>query len=294
MKTIFRYALSRSRGQILGWGIGLGLYSAYLVSFYDTLAAQSDQIISLLEAYPKEMLAFFGSDMADFLTPSGYVGIYLFSYMTIILGIFAVQKGSNMLVSDEESGELDLLLAHPVSRTAFFMGRLLNFVVATTAILGIMWLGVVLALSRSSLDVTRFEILMPMLSLMAVLLVFGTIALLLSLVLPSRRMAAMVAGLVLVASFLIDSLVNLDERLVSVNKFLPLHYFQGGDALDGLNLASFFGLLAAAALFSGIAWWRFERRDIRVGGESGWRFVLPWRRDRVAQPVTQAGVQAEA
>jgi hypothetical protein len=29
--------------------------------------------------------------------------------------------------------------------------------------------------------------------------------------------------------------------------------------------------LALAILFAIVAWWRFERRDIRVGGEGGWR-----------------------
>ena len=47
-----------------------------------------------------------------------------------------------------------------------------------------------------------------------------------------------------------------------------------GDAIDGLNGSWFAGLLAAAGLFAGLAWWCFERRDIRVVGEGGWRWPL--------------------
>ncbi len=31
-----------------------------------------------------------------------------------------------------------------------------------------------------------------------------------------------------------------------------------------------------SVLFAALAWWCFQRRDIRVGGEGGWR--LPWRK----------------
>ena len=30
-------------------------------------------------------------------------------------------------------------------------------------------------------------------------------------------------------------------------------------------------MLAFAALFAVLAWWRFQQRDIRVGGEGGWQ-----------------------
>ena len=39
------------------------------------------------------------------------------------------------------------------------------------------------------------------------------------------------------------------------------------------------GLLVASALLALFAWWRFERRDIRVVGEGSWQLPsLPWRR----------------
>ena len=41
----------------------------------------------------------------------GYMDTYYFSYMTIILGIFAISACANLLVSDEEKGILDLLMA---------------------------------------------------------------------------------------------------------------------------------------------------------------------------------------
>ncbi|MEA3309778.1 MAG: ABC transporter permease subunit [Chloroflexota bacterium] len=279
MMTIFRYTLARYRGQILGWGIGLALLGVLIVSMYDSFAG-AQEFEELLKIYPPEISAFMG-DLSAMATPEGWVSMEFFSYMPLILGIFAVLMGSGMLVSDEESGTLDLIVAHPVSRTALFMGRLLAFVTATVAILVIVWLGFIVSMTWSLIDIGWGRMWLPMLSLLAELLLFGTISLFLSMLLPSRRLAATTAGLLLVASFFITGLAKINENLEPIAKLSPLNYYQSQEAFHALNGAWLAGLLGSAVVFAALAWWRFQRRDIRVGGEGGWRLPalsLPFRR----------------
>jgi hypothetical protein len=99
-------------------------------------------------------------------------------------------------------------------------------------------------------------------------LIYSTLALLLSLVLPARRMAAMGSGLAMVASYLISFMTGSIEGLEASAQFLPYGYFQGGDALNGLKWTWFLGLPAVKTL---LAWRRFRRRDIRVTGKGTWR-----------------------
>jgi len=278
MATVFRYALRRFRGQILGWSIALALLGVLLVSMYDMIAAQQEQLEDLLKLYPEEFTAFFG-DFSSFGTPEGFLSVELLSYMPLILGIFAVLTGSGLLVSDEENGRLDLIMAHPVSRMALFLGRLLAFVVAAVAILAIAWLGLVVPMNWSSMGIGWGRIWLPLLSVLAELLLFGAMALFLSMVLPSRRLAATTAGLLLVASFFITGLAKINQDLEPVAKLSPLNYYQAQDAFHAFNGAWLAGLLGSAVVFTALAWWRFQRRDIRVGGEGGWRLPsLPFRR----------------
>jgi len=271
MQTIFRYRFARLRGQILGWGISLALLSLFMVQFYGTIADQRDQFEQLLDSYPPELIAFFGN-FDNFVTPSGYLGIEFFSYMPLVLGVFALLVGSGLLAADEENGRLDLIMAHPISRRAFYWGRLLAFVVATLAILVLSWLGLYVPSRWTELNVVgAVELAQPFLSLFGVLMFFGTLALLLSQFLPSRRMAAMTAGILLVGDFFLIGLSNINTDLKPLAKLTPLYYYQGGEALDDLRLAWVVGLSALTVLFAVVAWWRFERRDIRVGGEGGWR-----------------------
>ena len=270
MMTIFRYTLRRFQGQILGWGIALALFGVLIVSMYDMIAAEQEQLQELLEVYPPEISAFMG-DIGTFATPEGFISLEFFSFMPLILGIFAVLTGSGLLVSDEENGRLDLIMAHPVSRAALFLGRLLAFVAATVAILAVCWLGLVVPMNWSSMDIGWGRMWLPLLSLLAELLVFGTLSLLLSMFLPSRRMAATTGGMRLVASFFITGLAKLNENLEPIAKLSPLNYYQAQEAFQGLNGAWLAGLLGSAVVFAALAWWRFQRRDIRVGGEGGWR-----------------------
>jgi len=271
MLTLFKHTVARSKGAILGWGLSLGLLSMWLTSFYDTLAEQQEMLQKLFAAYPKEIWAFFGGT-SDFFSPEAFINMELYSYMPLVLGIFTVLAGSALLAGDEEKGFMDLLLGHPLGRTGLFFGRVLGFLVILLAILTLMWLGTMIGAQWSTyMDIGWGEMWLPNLSLLAMLLLFGGLALFLSMVLPSQRLAASVAGGLLAVSFLINGMAELSPDVAKVAKYLPMKYYQGGLAAKGMNWEWFAWLMGVGVAFALLAWWRFLRRDIRVGGEGGWK-----------------------
>jgi ABC-2 type transport system permease protein len=163
-----------------------------------------------------------------------------------------------------------------VSRWAFFAARVLAFLVATVGILGLSYLGLILArpLSRH-LGLGPWEMLTPFLSMFALLWLFGSLSLWLSLALPSRRVAAAVAGTLLVAGFFLTALARLDERLEPVARLSPFTYYQGGEAVRSLRVDWLVGLLIASLVFLLLAGWWFQRKDLRVSGEGTWALPLP-------------------
>jgi ABC-2 type transport system permease protein len=274
MWTEFWYELMKNRGKVLGWGLTLAVLGGYLVSFYSTVADQQEQLQNLIESYPPELMAFFGGTNELF-TPSGFLHIEFFSYMPIVLGIYAVLAGSGLFSSAEEKGTLNLVLSHPISRSQLFWGRLLAFFGVTLLILGVIWIAFGIGVRTTpEIDFTWGELLLPMLSLLSILLLFGTLGVMLSMFLPSRGLAAMVSGVLLVGGFFITSLAQIDADLEPIADLSPLTYYQGGRALAGFDETWFAGLMIAALVFALVAWWRFEQKDIRVAGEGGWR--LPW------------------
>jgi ABC-2 type transport system permease protein len=271
MLTTFRYKMRWMRGQILAWGLGIAVLGLIVVGFYDIFASQRGDLLEMIKSYPPEFLAFFGGDATSIATAEGYLTMYGLSMLPVIIGLFAVLAGSGLLASDEEGGQLDLIVCHPVSRRALFLGRLAAFLAASITVTALGWLGFSILLGGSSLEVSWGQMALPFVDLLAQALIFGTLALLLSMIAPSRRTAASIAGLVLVASYFLSSFAGIDSRLGSISRLLPCDYYQGGDAIHGLDLVPFLGLLVASAVLAVLASWRFEQRDIRVAGEGGWR-----------------------
>lgn len=276
--TTFRYTYSRLRGQILGWGLGLAIYGMMLVPMYDILAKQGDRLQQLVASYPPEFLAFFGGDASSLITPAGFLGMYAFSMMPVIIGVFAVLVGSGLIVSDEERGRLDLIIAHPVGRSAFFFGRSLAIVAAAVSIMILGWLGFSLLLGSSGLNITMGQMVVPFLSLLVQTLVYSTLALLLSMILPSRNMAAMVTGVFVVASYFVSSLAFMDNRMEAVSKLMPYHYFQTVLSFKELNLSWMSALSGISVLMIVLAWLRFNQRDIRLSGEGSWKLGFQLKR----------------
>ncbi len=275
MLTTLRYGFAGLRGQILGWGLSMAGFGLMIVAFYDNFAAgQGQAMLDMVKAYPPEFLAFFGSNPASIVTPEGFLGMYAFSMLPPIFGIFAILVGSGLLASDEERGRLDLILAHPVSRAGLFWGRVAAFVAATVAICALGWLGFSLLLGRSALGLSWGQMALPFVPLAVQLIVYGALALVLSLLLPSRSAAAAVAGLVMVGSYLLSSLARLEPGLQTAARLLPYEHYQAAAAINGLDSAALLGLLLASGLMALLAWWRFERRDVRVVGEGEWRLSL--------------------
>jgi ABC-2 type transport system permease protein len=269
--TTFRYTYTNLRWQIIGWGLGLALYGLMIVPMFETMGAQPERFQNLIASYPPEFLAFFGADTKTMITPAGFLGMYAFSMFPLIIGIFGVIVGSGLIVGDEEHGRLDLIIAHPVGRFPFFWGRALGLLAAALSIMIFGWLGFSVLLGRSSMGFTWSQMAIPFLSLYIQILVFATFALVLSMLLPSRNLAAMITGAFMVISYLISSLSFMDERLEILTKVLPYHYYQTVLSFQELNLTWLFALLGISLLMTVLAYARFFRRDIRLSGEGSWR-----------------------
>jgi len=269
--TTFRYTFTGLRWQIIGWGLGVAIYGLMIVSMYETLGAQQDRLQQMIASYPPEFLAFFGGDTNSLLTPAGYLGMYAFSMLPIIVGIFAVIAGSGLIVSDEEHGRLDLIIAHPVGRPSFFWGRFMGLLGAALSIMILGWLGFSLLLGRSSLGFSWGEMALPFLSLLVQTLIYATLGLLLSMLLPSRSLAAMVTGVIMVIGYFVSSLSFMDQRLEILARALPYHYYQTVLSFQQLNLTWLFTLLGISLVMTALAYMRFFHRDIRLSGEGSWR-----------------------
>jgi len=77
MFVIFRRKLFNNWLMILGWGIGLGILAYYLFDIYDTFFQRDVNLQQLLNAFPSELLAFFGKVFLEIGIKTGVVLLIL-------------------------------------------------------------------------------------------------------------------------------------------------------------------------------------------------------------------------
>src|SRR5262245_30427125 len=113
MLTIVWHTLARLRGQVFGWGLALFLLGMMSVARYDVMRENQEVIQELVKGSAGQFISMFG-DPDKLTSPEGFLSLAFFSFLPLVVGVFAVLTGSGLITADEENGTLDLLLAHPV------------------------------------------------------------------------------------------------------------------------------------------------------------------------------------
>jgi ABC-2 type transport system permease protein len=242
-------ALRRELGSLIVWVVSVGAFGLVmgLVSKSVSSAGISEQL--------SHTLGKLGS--GSVLTPSGYLG-FAFIFFVLAAGLFACSQLA--AVRHEESGEqLETLLALPVSRRGWFIGRLLlaiGGIVAVAVAAGVFtWLGAVS--QAESLSLARM--LEAGVNCLPVGLLFLGLAALAYALVP-RASAGIAYGLVAIAFlwYLTGSLLGAPKWLVDLSPFqhvglVPAQSFRPVAALVMAGL----GAVAAACAIA-----VFERRDL--------------------------------
>lgn len=266
----YKNTVRKMKSAIIGWGVGLFLYTLLMGSLFPMMVNEMGQeYMKMIDLVPQEFLAFF-PNFDLFLSPEGFTDTYFFSMMVVVIPILTIGQGAKLLVRDEEAGTLDIAMSYPIGRSQVFWARVAAYLDGVCVVLAVSWIGWLIPDKTEAWTLNMWELGQAYFPLLAVVLLFGMLAFFLSLLLPSFKAASGVVGALLIANYLLVGISSIREELKTVFKYTPMKYYQGGLAAVDFNLEWFLGLLGVAVLFMLLAWLLFQRRDIRVGGEAGW------------------------
>lgn len=183
----------------------------------------------------------------------------------MLLIMFAATSGARAIAGDEEAGTLDLLLAHPVSRTRLVLERF-GALVASIALLGsLVWAATLAAIAGAGIGIGAGRITAATLGLTLLAVAFGAIALTVGAISGRRGPVLGVTAALAVAAYLAYSFAPQVDGLEGLRNLSPFHYYLGADPLrTGFHLGHLAVLVAIPLALLGIALWSFNRRDIAV------------------------------
>jgi ABC-2 type transport system permease protein len=122
--SVFRRFLADRRSSFRGWTVAAVLLMLMTVVFFPTIRDQPS-LEDAMRDLPDALKATFGiSDAVPISSPAGYLQGRLFSLtLPLALVIFAISVGARAIGGSEEDGDLELLLAQPVTRRRVLVER---------------------------------------------------------------------------------------------------------------------------------------------------------------------------
>ena len=213
---------------------------------------------------PEGLLSFFGAE-SSFDTLEGYLSIEFFSYAHVVMAVFAILAGTAVIAGEESQGTLELLLAEPITRIRLGIIKMVALAMSTATIvfvvLACFWIGVL----ASGIETSGFRIAIAMALVWLFQLTIAYLSVLFSLLLPGRLFAGTAMAVLVIASYILESLSRMITDLAAFRPLMVTTYYRGQEALTGQvswgHVAGLVGILIVASLSTLIL---FQKRDIGV------------------------------
>jgi ABC-2 type transport system permease protein len=260
LQSLMTRSVRGTAGPAFWWGVGLGTYSLMLTVLLRQVQQNLNDLLADV-ARNNPMYAQFidrftrGGDIAtNMVLLSG-----VFSLLVVVVAAFAASL-ANRWASDEEEGQLDLILATPRPRHLVMLTRFAACAIGLSITTGFIFIGTTIAAVAVSMELNIRRVAEACFGMVPVGLVVGAIGYLLSGWLRPRAMTGILSALVL-ASFVLTLLAPLfhwPRALVQLSIFE--HY--GTPLVDGLNGGRVLGQLGVATATLAAAVVRFERKDL--------------------------------
>ena len=217
-----------------------------------------------MSQYPKSVLAMMGIADVDFTSGAGYLAAELFGFMVpLFLLVLTIGTGAAAVGGAEDSGALDLVLAHPVRRRSVLLQNAAVVAVEAVLIGGVIVVGLAVSDPIVDLRLSYPNLLGTVVGVALLGVLFGWLALVLGAVTGSRAIGLGATSAFAALAYLGGALPELVAGLRPVRWASPFFYATSGSPLAlGFTWWHALVLLAAGVVVLGVGVILFDRRAL--------------------------------
>ena len=263
MKTLplFRRAFFDTWRSTLGWALGLAAAIFLYLPLYPSIGG-SAQMQEMIDALPAEMTKALNYDQIA--TGPGYTQATLFGLLGFLLmTITSVSWGAAAVGGDEESGQLELTLAHGVRRVQVVLERalalLLRVILLAALVCALVWL----LNGPAQLGIELDNLLGATVLFAGLALLSGTAALCAGAVTGRRTFGLAAGAAVAVLGYVFNAVGRQSKDVEWLLNLSPYHWAYGNSPVsngaDWPAAAWLWGISAALVALAAAA---LERRDV--------------------------------
>ena len=257
---VFRRVVVDSWRSTLVWTLAMAAVLLLYLPLYPSM--DGADMRNLISSLPSELVNALGYE--DILSGPGYVQATFFGLLGFVLiTAAAVSWGSSAIAGAEESGQLELILSHGVGRVQYALETALGILVRLLWFALVTGLMVLALSSPAELGLEAANVAAVECAWLGLGYLSGSIALAAG-ALTGRRSAALgAAAAVAAAGYVMNALANQNADLDWLRNFSPYSWAYRNDPLaEGFDVTGQGLLAAACVLFTALAVWALDRRDV--------------------------------
>lgn len=234
--NVFLREMKSHRWGLLFWSLGIVMLVYSGMAKYAAYEAAGQSVVDILDQLPEGIRVVFGLSGFDLGTAAGFYGV-LFLYLAVMAAVHAVLLGAQLVAKEERDHTSEFLFAKPASRGRVLTGKFLaglvnvavfNLVTLASSLYFVDFFGKGESFTQDMLTMTAGLFLLQM--------IFFSIGAAVAGISRKPKSAASVATSIMLLTFLLYYLVNIDENLGFLEYLTPFKYFDAAALMtDGLD-----------------------------------------------------------
>ena len=260
---VFGKVFTDSWRSLIGWGLGIAAASFLYLPLFPSMSGDSG-MQDLIDSLPPELTKTVNYDQIG--TGAGYAEATMFGLIGFLLmSIAAISWGAATLGGDEESGQLELTLAHGVTRVQVAVARFAALVVKILALAGLAFVLVFVLNEPSQLGINPVNLLGTSLLFGGLILLNGTVALLCG-ALTGRRIWGIGGGtFVAVIGYVFNAIGNQNANLEWLHALSPYNWAFGNHPMtNGANWGTVIAFYCISLVLGAATALALRQRDVGV------------------------------
>ncbi|MFH5797960.1 ABC transporter permease [Haladaptatus sp. CMAA 1911] len=253
----------RVRGTLLLSG-SLVAFVVLTIALFPSIQQSGVNLDAYIQNLPEEARRAFIGDVESITTIDGYLASQFYQIAWLLgLGIYYAYAGASSVAKEMENGTLDLVLAHPVTRTRLVVGKYLALVPSMLAVNAFTFLAVYASVGFIGEFIDLGNLFVLHAYSMVYFLACASLGMVASVRFDTARRARTVGVGAIFGMFLVDT-VTFGTDYDWIGDFAFTRYFDVGKILTDGTLSShdFAVLVVAAVALLVVAAELFERRDV--------------------------------
>lgn len=264
--NIFLREMRANRKSLIIWCFGVLFMVVAGMTKYKAYANTGQSMNDIINQIPEGLRTILGFGTFDVTKATGFY-VMLSLYLIIMATIHAALIGANMIAKEEQDKTAEFLFVKPISRNKVITFKILAAVTnlmifnLVTLFSSIMIVGYYSKGEAVAGDIVHIMIGMFLLQLIYLFIGTGIAA-----ISKKPKKAASVATSILLVTFILSMVIDINNKLESLKYFTPFKYFEAKNVVFGSGFEPVYVILSLViiVLFGSATYVFYRKRDLNV------------------------------